>query len=135
VWKPLQHFGCNELGRLKAADIKKLLGNGKYVFVPIPKNVTDKTEGNAWFKALSEFREKVKATLVDSQSALQDKRLHSNRSSGKSLSIQPNDQAVTPIHQRSHLSSKSSGNGKNIVKVNSVKEMEKAVEKMKPKGK
>lgn len=61
TWKEFFKFWDNcEWKDLTVAEIKKNLGNGKYVYVPIPKNVTDKEIGAKWFTEIKEFREKGK---------------------------------------------------------------------------
>ncbi len=48
---------------LTEKDIKKHLGDGKYVFVPIPKNVTDEKVGQEWLNQMSQFREKASGVI------------------------------------------------------------------------
>ncbi len=139
VWKEFAEFwDSTEWDALKVADIKKLLGNGKYVFVPIPKNITDKTEGNAWFKGLSEFREKGKGNFGGFTVCFAGQKATLEQVFGKDP-INP-AQMTKQLHlyiNDHHLSSKASAktNGKNTVKVNTVEEMEKEVAKLNPKNK
>jgi hypothetical protein len=61
VWKAFdEYWNKTEWKDLTEKDIKKLLGNGKYVFVPIPKEITKKNEAKIWYIRISEFKEKGK---------------------------------------------------------------------------
>jgi hypothetical protein len=62
AWTEFNKFWSEtEWKDLTVADIKKHLG--KYLFVPIPKDVTDKTIGQAWFDEIKQFKEKGKVGL------------------------------------------------------------------------
>ena len=134
AWKEFYEYWDNcDWKDLTIAEIKKHLGNGKYVYVPIPKNVTDKTEGGAWFKALSEFREKGKGNFGGFTVCFTGQKATLEQVFGKEP-INP-AQMTKQLHlyiNDHHLSSKASAktNGKNTVKVNTVEEMEKEVAKL-----
>jgi hypothetical protein len=65
IWKAFYEFWDNtEWKDLTKKDIKKNLGDGKYVFFPIPKNITDKETGTKWLNELKQFREKGKTKSV-----------------------------------------------------------------------
>ncbi len=57
IWKQLKEYWDNtyyeELSEKKLKDIL-----GKYVIVPIPKNITNRTEARIWYIRMSELREK-----------------------------------------------------------------------------
>jgi hypothetical protein len=129
-----------EWASLTIADIKKHLGNGKYVFEPIPKNVTDRTAGTEWFNKMKHFREKTtggfggytvcfkgqKSTLEE---VFSDKPLNP-ATMVKQLHLYINDHKLSS--RKSETKTKPEENGK-TVKVNNVAELEKVVEKVKPK--
>lgn len=132
IWKQFDRmWDATNWEDLKAAEIKKLLG--KYLFVPIPKNVTDKTEGKAWYDQIKAFREKGKSfggytiCFAGQKSTLLqvfgDKPLNPAEMT-KRLHLYINDH---------RLSSSAKTNGKNTVKVNTVEEMEKEVARLTPK--
>lgn len=59
VWKEFnEYWDKTEYKDLTAADIKKNLGNGKYVYVPLPKDVTVELEAKIWHMRMAEYREK-----------------------------------------------------------------------------
>lgn len=59
VWKNLKEYWDNTLYKdLKEREIKQILG--KYVLVPLPKDITNKVEARIWYIRMSELREKGK---------------------------------------------------------------------------
>ena len=61
AWKEFYEFwDSSEWKDLTIAEIKKHLGNGKYLFVAIPKNITDPKIGKAWFDEIKQFKEQSK---------------------------------------------------------------------------
>lgn len=84
VWTAFfEYWDDTEWESLTVADIKKHLG--KYVFVAIPKNITDKTAGKAWYDQISQFREKGKGGSVVILYVLPDKKRHLKKYSVISL--------------------------------------------------
>lgn len=145
VWKAFyEYWDATEFKDLTKKDIQKHLGNGKYVFVPIPKNVTDKTIGKAWYDQISQFREKgkggfggytvcfknQKATLEE---VFSDKPLNP-ATMVKILHFYINDHSLSSKKSEPKAEAKTEEkNGKKTVKVNSIEAMEQVVEKIKPK--
>jgi hypothetical protein len=61
IWKEFnEYWDKTEYKDLTVADIKKHLGNGKYMYVPLPKDVTSKLESKIWHMRIAEYREKSK---------------------------------------------------------------------------
>lgn len=129
---------------LKASEIKKLLGNGKYLFVAIPKDITDKTIGKAWFDEIKEFREKgtggfsgYSVCFAGQKATLEQvfgKEPINLAQMTKQLHLYINDHRLSS--KKSEPKAETNGkNGKKTVKVNNVADMEKAVEKITKKGK
>ena len=57
VWKEFYEYWDNcEWKDLTEKDIKKHLG--KYLFVAVPKHITDKDIGTKWFDEIKQFKEK-----------------------------------------------------------------------------
>lgn len=147
VWKEFyQYWDATEFKDLKVAEIKKHLGNGKYVYVQIPMNVTDKIVGTAWFNMMKSFKEQGKGGFGNYRINFAGQTATLESVFGKEP-INP-AQMTKVLHffiTDHHLSSKNPEtkpepktevkNGKKTVKVNSVADMEKAVEKITKKGK
>jgi hypothetical protein len=145
VWKAFAEFwDITEWSALKAADIKKYLGNGKYLFVAIPKDITDKTIGKAWYDQIKEFREKgtggfggYSVCFVGQKATLEQvfgKEPINPAQMTKQLHLYINDHRLSSKGSEPKANPKpEEKNGKKTVKVNSVAEMEKAVEKIKNK--
>ena len=137
VWTEFAEFWDNvEWKDLTEKDIKKHLG--KYLFVAIPKNITEPKIGKAFFDEIKQFREKGKGfgnyrinfagQVATLESVFGNKPINPAEMT-KTLHLYINDH---------HLSSKGSeqkANGKHSVKVNSIPELEKAVSKITKKGK
>ncbi len=137
VWKAFaEYWDSTNWEALKAADIKKHLGNGKYLFVAIPKDITNKDIGKAWFDQIKEFREKSKGGFGGFTVNFAGQKASLEQVFGKEP-INP-AQMTKQLHlyiNDHRLSSKAKTNGKNTVKVNTVEEMEKEVAKLSKKGK
>jgi hypothetical protein len=145
AWKEFYEYWDNcDWKDLNVADIKKHLGNGKYVFVPIPKNVTDKTEGKAWYDQIAKFREKGKGGFGGYSVCFAGQKATLEQTFGsepinpaqmtKQLHLYINDHRLSS--KKSEPKTETNGkNGKKTVKVNNVADMEKAVEKITKKGK
>ncbi len=156
VWKDFAEFwDATEWIDLKPADIKKHLGNGKYLFIPIPKDVTSKVVGKAWYNNMAQFREKKeggfgniticfagqKATLEQVfgdkplNYAQMTKQLHLYVNDHHLSSKQPEPKPETKPKPKVEPKPKAENkNGKNTVHVNTVEEMEKEVAKLNPKN-
>ena len=137
VWKEFAEFWDSvEWKDLTEKDIKKHLG--KYLFVAIPKNITEPKIGKAFFDEIKQFKEKGKgfgnyrinfAGQVATLEAVFGNMPINPAEMTKTLHLYINDH---------HLSSSAKvdpngKNGKTTVKVNNVADMEKAVAKIKPK--
>ena len=138
VWKEFAEFWDSvEWKDLTEKDIKKHLG--KYLFIAIPKNITDPKIGKAFFDEIKQFKEKGKGfgnyrinfagQVAALESVFGNKPINPAEMT-KTLHLYINDH---------HLSSSANvePNGKNgkktNIKVNTVDEMEKEVAKLKPK--
>jgi hypothetical protein len=147
TWKDFTEFWDNtEWIDLKAADIKKHLGNGKYVFIPIPKDVTNKVVGKAWYNQLSLLREKktggfgnIVISFAGQKATLEQvfgSKPVTYAQMTKQLHLYVNDHHLStkksePKPEPKKTETKSNNpksekkNGKNTVHVNTVEEMEK----------
>jgi hypothetical protein len=124
TWKAFYEFWDNtEYEELDAKSIKELLG--KHLFVPLPKDVRNRTAIDKWYKEIKSFKEKGKGGFGDYRinPAQMTKILH----------LYINDHYLAS--KGSEPKVETNGNGKKTIKVNSIQEMEKAVEKIGKKGK
>lgn len=139
VWKEFAEFWDSvEWKDLTEKDIKKHLG--KYLFIAIPKNITDPKIGKAFFDELKQFKEKGKGfgnyrinfagQVATLESVFGNKPINPAEMT-RTLHLFINDH-----HLSSSAKVETNGkNGKKTVKVNNVADMEKAVEKIAKKGK
>jgi hypothetical protein len=114
---------------LTEKDIKKHLG--KYLFVAVPKHITDKDIGTKWFDEIKQFKEKsqpfggITVNFSGQKATLQD--VFGN----KPLKITPLLTGLSSKKSEPKVEAKpEKKNGKNIIKVNTVEEMEKEVAKL-----
>jgi chromatin remodeling complex protein RSC6 len=141
-WKNFANFwDSTEWKDLTEKDIKKHLG--KYLFVAIPKNITDPKIGKAWFDEIKQYKEKkasfggYNVCFKDQTATLSevfgDKPLTTTEMT-KRLYFYINDHSLSSKNSEPKPEIKvEEKNGKNTVKVNSIEAMEKAVETIKPK--
>jgi predicted nucleotidyltransferase len=61
IWKEFDEYWTKiEYEKLSATEIRKHLGDGKYLFVPLPKEITKPLEAKIWYMRISEHKEKGK---------------------------------------------------------------------------
>lgn len=140
TWKAFaKYWDDTEYEELDAKSIKEILG--KYMFVPLPKDVHNRKAIDIWFEEMKELREKGKpfggltVCFAGQKATLED--VFGNKPLNPATMVK---QLYLYINDH-NLSSKNSEpkaitevkNGKNTVKVNSIAEMEKAVDQLKPK--
>lgn len=140
-WKKFAEFwDATEWSDLKEKDIKKHLG--KYLFVDIPKNITDPKIGKAWFDEIRQFKEKKAAFggytvcfagQTDSLEKVFGNKPLTTTEMTKQLYFFINDHSLSSKNSLKPETKPEEKNGKKSVKVNSIEAMEKAVETIKPK--
>lgn len=136
VWKAFYEYWDNtEFKDLTVADIKKHLG--KHVYVQIPKNITDKAIGTEWFNSLKQFKEQGKGGFGNYRINFSGQTATLENVFGKDPINPAQMTKILHLYINDHsLSSKNSEpkveekNGKKTVKVNSISDLEKAVEKI-----
>lgn len=136
VWKEFyEYWDATEFKDLTKKDIQKHLGNGKYVFVQIPMNVTDKIVGTAWFNMMKSFKEQGKGGFGNYRINFAGQTATLESVFGKEPINPAQMTKMLHLYINDHsLSSKNSEpkakpeekNGKKTMKVTSVADMEKA---------
>jgi hypothetical protein len=140
VWKEFYNFwDATEYEDLEAKQIKKILG--KYLFVPLPKDVRNRKAIDDWFSKIKELREKGKGGFGGITVCFAGQKKSIEEIFGqkpltyaemtKQLHLYINDNRLANKKPEAKAEEK---NGK-TVKVNNVADMEKAVEKVKPNSK
>ena len=133
-----EYWDNTEYDDLDAKQIQKILG--KYLFVPLPKDVWNRKAIDDWFSKIKEMREKgqpfggitvnfsgQKATLAE---VFGNKPLTITEVT-KQLHFFINDHGLSSKKSEPKEEAKQEKkNGKNIIKVNTVEEMEKEVAKL-----
>ncbi len=139
------YWDNTEYEELDAKSIKEILG--KYLFVPLPKDVRNRKAIDEWFAKIKEMREKGKPFGGITVNFAGQKDSIESVFGNKPLKITEVTKQLHFFINDRHLSSKNSEpkaktdpkvkekNGKKTVKVNSVADMEKAVEKITKNGK
>ena len=131
VWKKFvdEYWNEVEYKDLTSKSIKEYLG--KYLFVALPKDVTDEVQMEPWYKAMKELREKGKAFggyTID---------LSKDTTPLNKLFLKPMNPAEMNKILWDYIKAKKDNaekpDNKKIVVVHSPEELEKAAEKIKPK--
>jgi hypothetical protein len=142
VWKEFYKFwDATEYEDLEAKQIQKILG--KYLFVPLPKDVRNRKLVDDWFSKIKEMREKGKGgfggytvCFKGQKSTLEevfsDKPLNP-ATMVKMLHLWINDHHLANKKTEPKANPKVEEKNGKTVKVNNVADLEKAVSKIKPK--
>lgn len=136
-WKKFAEFwDATEWESLTEKDIKKHLG--KYLFVPVPKGITNKDIGTKWFNEIKQYKEKKAsfggytvcfAGQTDSLEKVFGNKPLTTTEMTKQLYFYINDHSLSSKNSEPKPEAKpEEKNGKKVTKVNSIEAMEKAVE-------
>lgn len=146
IWKEFyEMWDATEYEELDAKEIRKILG--KYLIVPLPKDVRNRKVIDQWFSEIKQFKEKGKGfgnyrINFAGQTATLEK-VFGNMPINpaemtKTLHLYINDHHLSSSkvsEPKANPKPEEKNGTKKTVKVNSIPELEKAVEKITKKGK